>query len=183
MRFVPPALLAALLLTLPSPAQAQRRQPAEGSLAVGGDIGVFIPTDELFGPSPAIEGHADFYVSPRLSVRFGVNWTDPSFDRESSDSLRQIRIGGDFLYNWERGKWHPFAGAGLAAHLLQHKDNGRSIGDGESKLGGALLGGIEYFTARTIALKGEARYQFVGETRNNFDPSGFVLLGGVKAYF
>jgi hypothetical protein len=183
MRCLSPAVLAALLIALPSTVQAQRRQPAEGSMAVGGDVGAFIPTDDLFGPSASLEGHADFYLSPRVSVRFGVNWTDPSFDRESSDSLRQIRIGGDLLYNWERGKWHPFAGAGLAAHLLQRKDNGQSIGDGESKLGGAILGGIEYFTSRTIALKGEARYQVVGETRNAFDPSGLALLGGVKAYF
>jgi hypothetical protein len=49
-------------------------------------------------------------------VRFDVGWTDPPFDRD--DSLRQVRFGGDAIYHWEGGKWHPFAGGGIAAHLL-----------------------------------------------------------------
>ena len=186
MRIPSPSTVILALLAMPLPALAQHhrlRQPAEGSIAVGADVGGFVPTDSAFNTTLALEGHVDFYLTPRVAVRFGVDWAAPSFQRESSDSLRQVRLGGDVLYNWERRKWHPFAGAGLAAHLLQEKDNGHDFGDSESKLGGALLGGIEYFFTRTATVKGEARYQFVGSTRNGYDPSGFLLLVGLKQYF
>jgi hypothetical protein len=181
------SLAIVMIVALPLSAAAQRahptRQPAEGSIAIGGDIGLFVPTDGAFGPSVALEGHADFSLTARIAARFGVDWTDPSFDRESTDSLRQVRFGGDVIYNWEGGKWHPFAGGGIGAHLLQEKDNGRDLGDSETKLGGALLGGVEYFFNRTATIKAEGRYQFVGDTRNGYDPSGLVLLVGLKQYF
>jgi hypothetical protein len=182
------SLAIVILVALPFSSAAQQRhhpprQPAEGSIAVGGDVGLFVPADGAFGPSVALEGHADFYLTARVAARFDVDWTDPSFDRESSDSLRQVRLGGDVIYNWEGGKWHPFAGGGIAAHLIQEKDNGRDFGDSETKLGGALLGGIEYFFNRTATIKAEGRYQFVGQTRNGYDPSGLVLLIGLKQYF
>ena len=180
-RIVPAALAIGLLF--PTAAHAQRRQPAEDSLAVGGAAGVFFPADSQLDTAPYLEGQVAFYFTPRVALRFGVGWTNPGFDRERDDSLRQFRLGADVLYNWEHGTWHPYVGAGFAAHILQLKDNGRDIGDGESKPGGALLGGIEYFFTRTATLTGEARYQFVGDTRNGLSPSGFLLAAGVKQYF
>src|SRR5260221_10194508 len=176
-------VVVALIVVLPLPAAAQRhhqpRQPAEGSVAVGGDVGAFIPSDDALSPSVALEGHAEFYLAPRVSVRFGVDWTDPPFDRDSGDSLQQVRLGADLIYNWEGGKIHPFVGAGVAAHLLQQKDGGRDFGESESKPGGAVLGGVEYFFTRTATMKVEGRYQFVGDTRLGHDPSGFLLLVGL----
>jgi hypothetical protein len=180
------AVFAASLFILPAQASAQgrhARQPHEGSIGVGADFGLFAPVDSALASTVMIEGHGDLYLTPRWAVRFGLGWADPSFERESTDSLRQVRIGGDLIYNWEGGRWHPFAGAGLGAHILQQKDNGRDIGDSESKLGGAMLGGVEYFFTRDTTVKGEARYQFVGDSRNGYSPSGLALLFGVKQYF
>ncbi len=177
------ATVAASLLALPAMASAQARQPAKDSIAVGADFGLFVPADSAFESAVAIEGHGDFYLTPRWAVRFGLNWTNPSLERETSDSLRQLRLGGDLLYNWERGKWHPFAGGGIGAHILQQRDNDRDVGDSESKLGGALLGGAEYFFTRDATIKGEARYQFVGDNRYGYSPSGLMLLFGLKKYF
>jgi len=180
------AVLAASLFILPAQALAQGRQgrqPHEGSIGVGADFGLFAPADSAFESTIMLEGHGDFYLTPRWAVRLGLGWADPSFERESTDSLRQVRIGGDLIYNWEGGRWHPFAGAGIGAHILQQKDNGRDFGDSESKLGGAALGGVEYFFTRDTTLKGEARYQFVGDSRNGYSPSGLALLFGMKAYF
>lgn len=185
-RFLSVAIVAGALAVLPGTALAQGRhprQPAEGSIGVGADFGLFVPSDSALESTAMIEGHGDFYLTPRWAVRFGLGWMDPSFASESTDSLRQVRIGGDLLYNWEGGKWHPFAGAGLGAHVLQQKDNGRDIGDSESKLGGAVLGGVEYFFTRDATVKGEARYQFVGDSRNGYSPSGVALLFGIKKYF
>lgn len=169
-------------LAIPPLASAQPRQPAEGSIAVGGAVGAFLPSEDAFETAPYFEGQVQFQVNPRVGVRFGVGLTDPDFEREDGDSLRQIRLGADLLYNWERGAWHPYVGAGVGAHLLQFKDNGHDIGDGESKLGGSVLGGIEYFFTRDAALGGEARYQFVDDI-DGVGPSGLLLAVGVKKYF
>ena len=173
--------LAAVLCT-PVLTSAQARQPAEGSVAVGGAVGAFLPSDDALDNAPHVEGQVQYQFTPRVGVRFGLGFTNPSFKSESEDSLRQIRIGADLIYNWEHGAWHPYVGAGLGAHLLQLKDNGNDFGDAESTLGGAALGGVEYFFARDAAITGEARYQFVDDI-NGISPSGLLFAIGVKKYF
>jgi len=172
----------AACLAVPSLASAQPRQPADGSVAVGGAVGAFLPSDDAFETAPYFEGQVQFQFTPRVGVRFGVGLTDTDFEREAGDSLQQIRLGADLLYNWERGAWHPYVGAGVSAHLLQFKDNGHDIGDGESKLGGAVLGGVEYFFTRDAAFGGEARYQVVDDI-DGVGPSGLLVAVGVKKYF
>ena len=88
----------------------------------------------------------------------------------------------DIVYNWEGGALHPFVGAGLAAYFLQLKDNGRSFGDSETKLGATLFGGAEFFTGRTTSLKAEARYHIVDDVRG-LEPDGLALTIGFKKYF
>lgn len=160
----------------------QSRMPDQGTAAVGGSAGFFFPSDEAFEASPIIEGFGEYYVTPRVSLRGRLAFTDPSLDREDDDSLRQIQLGFDAIYNWERGKWHPFVGGGLGVHFLQAKDNGRDFGDSRSEPSFNALGGIEYFINRTVSLKGEGRYQWVDDVVFG-DPSGFVATFGVKKYF
>ncbi len=174
-------LFSCVLMGLPQQAEAQR-MPAEGSVSVGGALGVFFPADETFGGSPWLEGQFQYQFTPRVGLRFGLGWTNPEFDVEDEDSLRQIRIGGDLIYNWERRQWHPYVGGGIGAHLMQAKDNGDDIGDGDGTLGVSLLGGVEYFFTDDAAITGEARYQFVDDF-GPYDPSGFVIAIGVKKYF
>ena len=109
---------------------------------------------------------------------FGL--TDPSFAGGSPDSLRQIPLRADVNYNWEGGKWHPFVGAGVGVYFLRFKNNGQAIGDSETKVGFNVGGGLEYFTGRTVSLKGEARYHVIDDTRSGQDPSGFVITAGLK---
>jgi opacity protein-like surface antigen len=176
-----------VLILLPGLAAAQRRGgrgrvPDTGMVAVGGDAGVFVPRDDSFDAAPIFEGTVDFYVTPRVSLRPGVSFTDPAFTREDTDSLRQVRLGFDVIYNWEGGRWHPFVGGGLGANFIQQKDNGNAFGDQQTKASFSALGGVEYFLNRHVSLKGEGRYQHVEDT-NGFDPSGFALTFGVKRYF
>ncbi len=180
------SLVISLVMLLPSLALAQRhgrgRVPDTGMIAVGGDAGVFVPSDDSFDAAPIFEGTVDFYVSPRVSLRPSVSFTDPSFTREDTDSLRQTRLGFDVIYNWERGRWHPFAGGGIGANFIQQKDNGNALGDQQTKASFNALGGVEYFLNRRVSLKAEGRFQHVEDT-NGFDPSGVALTFGVKRYF
>ena len=167
----------------PGVAAAQERAPHAGSTAVGIDVGAFIPAETQFDTAPVINALLEYYLTPRVSLRTNFGLTDPGFSRESTDSLRQIPLRLDANYNWEGGKWHPFVGAGIGAYFLQLKDNGRAFGESETKPGFNLGGGIEYFTGRTVSLKGEARYHVIGNTRGGQDPSGLVITGGLKKYW
>ena len=170
-------------ISLPAVAAAQERAPHAGSTAVGIDAGAFIPASDQLDNALVINALLEYYLTPRVSLRTDFGLTDPGFARESTDSLRQIPLRLDVNYNWEGGKWHPFVGAGVGAYFLQEKDNGQAFGESETKPGFNLGGGVEYFTGRTVALKGEARYHMIGNTRGGQDPSGFVLTGGLKKYW
>ena len=112
-----------------------------------------------------------------------MGWGNPKLKADEEDAIRFIRVAGDVVYNWEGGRWHPFVGAGVGAYFLQAKDNGQPIGESETKPGFNVGGGVEYFTGRTVSLKGEARYHAIGNTRGGQDPSGFVFTGGLKKYW
>jgi opacity protein-like surface antigen len=188
MRLVPYRyIVLALLLTIPTPALAQRaspgaRVPAEGSMAAGGEAGFIASGDDDLTPSFIVGGFFEYYFTPRLSLRPSVTFLDAGFDDENDDSLRQTRLGADVIYNWERGKWHPFAGGGLGVHSLRLKDNGRAFGDTANQFGLTALGGAEYFFNRRTSLKFEGRAMFVDDAFG-LDPGGFAGTVGVKRYF
>ena len=171
--------IAALMLVFPLTAAAQPRQ---GQVALGGDIGVFLPADSQFDGGLFGGAFVEIYPGPRIGVRPSVFVTAPEYERGTDEHERQTRLGVDFIYNWEGGRVHPFFGAGVAAHLLQLTDNGDEIGDSSTELGLALLGGLEYFLNRAWTVKGEGRYQWVGD-RPGFNPDGLALTIGLKRYF
>ena len=172
-------LIAPLMLFLPLTATAQ---PSEGQVALGGDIGLFFPTDEQFDGAVILGGFAEVYPSPRLSIRPSLFLTSPEYERGTDEHERQTRLGVDVIYNWERGQFHPFAGAGLGAHFLQFTHDGEDVGDSDTELGFAVLGGIEWFLNRVWTVKGEGRYHWVDDERG-FNPDGLTLTVGLKRYF
>lgn len=176
-------LIVVSCIAWPGLAVAQERAPHAGSTAVGFDVGAFVPAESELDNALIFSALLEYYLTPRVSLRTDFGLTDPGFSRESADSLRQIPLRLDVNYNWERGKWHPFVGAGVGAYFLRFKDNGQAFGDTETKPGVNVGGGIEYFTGRTVSLKGEARYHAIGNTRAGTDPSGFVVTGGLKKYW
>jgi hypothetical protein len=176
-------LAAALVVTiLATPAWAQRRVPHQDSAAIGGDVGVFLPKQDGMDTGPVLEGFYEYYFDARDSVRLGVGWANPKVERESGDSVRHVRVAVDLLHNWEGGSIHPFVGAGLGTYFLQPRDNGHNVGDSQTKFGGTLIGGVEFFTSDTFAVKGEARYHIVMKA-NGYNPSGLALTIGAKTYF
>ena len=184
MKFASIPIACAFFLVAGSPASAQR-MPAAETTAVGGDVGLFFPKDDRLDRALDVGVFYEYYLSPRVSLRVGFSQADPEFEREDEDSFRQRRLDLSVIYNWEGGKIHPFVGAGFGAYFLQLKDNGESFGDGETKAGVSLGGGIEYFTSRTVSVKGEGRYHVVNNDDLPFglDPSGLSVMVGLKAYF
>lgn len=167
----------------PGVAVAQERAPHAGSTAVGVDAGIFVPKESEFDNALIINALLEYYLTPRFSLRTNFGLTDPGFAQESSDSLRQIPLRVDANYNWEGGKWHPFVGAGVGAYFMQVKDNGQAFGESDTEPGFNVGGGVEYFTSRTVSIKGEGRYHMIGKVRTGQDPSGFVFTAGLKKYW
>ncbi len=179
------SLIAILATLLPAMAEAQRRTPHTDSAAVGGDIGIFMPSDDELEPALSLDGFYEYYLSPRVSVRLGLGWTNPEYDRDPNSHVRHIRIGGDLIHNWEGGAIHPFVGAGLGIYILEPRSNGDSLADSESKLGGVLLGGAEFFTSNSLSIKGEVSYHLISNV-DDFgpaNPDGLKLSIGLKKYF
>jgi len=179
------ALVSTLTLCMAAPALAQRREarnPHDGSSAVLGEVGLFLPTQDGMTTGPAVDGSYEYYLTARNSLRLGVGWANPKVDREHADSTRQIRVGGDLIHNWEGGAIHPFVGAGVGSYFIQGLDNGNSFGPSSTRFGARLLGGVEYFTSPSFSIKGEGRYDAVTKA-NGYNPSGVTFSIGVKSYF
>jgi hypothetical protein len=174
--------LVVLVSALASPAWAQRRVPHKDSGAIGGEVGVFLPKQDNMDSGPVLEGFYEYYFDARDSVRVGAGWAYPKVTGTSDTSVRQVRIAVDLLHNWEGGSVHPFVGAGLGTYFLQSRTDGHNIGDGDTKLGGTLIGGVEFFTSNTFSVKGEARYHIVTKA-GGYNPSGLALTIGAKKYF
>jgi opacity protein-like surface antigen len=177
-------ILIMLLAAIPATAGAQGRVPTTDSGAIGGDVGVFLARDPDLSSGLSLEGFYEYYMSPRLSVRTGLGWSNPQYEesRDPDASLRHVRVAVDIVHNWEGGTVHPFVGAGIGAYFLQRRNAGSNFGDSETKLGGTLLGGVEIFTAPTVSVKAEGRYHIVPRTFG-LDPDGFALTIGLKKYF
>jgi opacity protein-like surface antigen len=176
--------VAYIITLLPAAVQAQGRTPRTDSAAVGGEAGLFLPRADDLKSGLDLFGFYEYYLAPRTSLRLGLEWMHPDYDedRDPDASVRMIRIGGDMVYNWEGGTIHPFAGAGLGVYIIQPRNNGQNEGDSESKFGGSLFGGLEFFTNRTTSVKAEARYHVVPNV-NGFNPDGLSLTVGLKKYF
>jgi opacity protein-like surface antigen len=174
------SIFAMLMAATSSPALAQT--PRTDSAAVGADVGVFLPRADSLKSGIEVDGFYEYYLSPRTSVRLGGGWMNPKLEREDDDSIRYFRVGGDLVYNWEGGSIHPFAGVGLGVYFLQETDNGDSFGDQDTKFGGALFGGAEFFTSNTLAVKAEAKYHVVTNA-DGFNLDGLSLTIGLKKYF
>jgi hypothetical protein len=67
-------------------------------------------------------------------------------------------------------------------YFIQPRVSGSDNVEGATKFGGSILGGVEFFTSKTFAVKAEGRYHIVTKW-NGYDPSGFALTIGLKSYF
>ena len=165
-----------------TPAVAAAQTPRADAGAVGGDIGIFLPKSEGMQSGPNLEGFYEYYPTARTSIRLGLGWANPKLKADEDDTIRWMRVAGDVVYNWEGGSVHPFVGGGLGIYFLQHRNNGENFGDAETKFGGTLFGGAEFFLNNTVAVKGEARYHLIANV-NTYNPDGLALTVGIKKYF
>jgi Outer membrane protein beta-barrel domain len=175
------------LMAANTDAQARRVQvPRAEQSALGLDFGTFVPSasneSDQLDTALIVTGLWEYYFTPRVSVRPSIGFTEPGLKGSPIDNVRMVPMQFDVNYNWEGGRWHPFVGTGMGAYYLQYRRRGSSLGDSETNLGVNLGGGVEYFLNRQFTLKGELRYQHVGDL-GRVDPSGIAFTAGLKRYF
>jgi hypothetical protein len=176
--------LLAIVLALPSQAFAQRRMPHADANAIGADVGLFAPRQDGMGTGLDIQGFFEHYLTARDSLRVDVGWMNAQQNNDSNKSVREVLVGGDLVHNWEGGAIHPFVGAGLGVYFVQPRVSGSNNGNGTTKFGGSVSGGLEFFTSKTFAVKAEARYHVVTDwSEAGYNPSGLALTIGIKSYF
>ena len=170
------AVLSAYVL----PAAAQT--PDTGMIGVGGDLGVFFP-DDTFENALTLDGFAESYVTPRVSLRGMLVWTSPGVNGRTEDHFRQLNLLFNGVYNWEHGAWHPFVTGGAGIYFVRLLREGRDDPDGETRGGINLGAGIEYFIGPLTTVKGETRLDIVSHPPGLPDATGLSFTIGLKRYF
>lgn len=185
-----PSCLVLVLLGV-TPALAQ---PEQGTVAVGADFGLVLPTPSTLDSSATFGGLIEYYFTSRIGARATVHW----FELALNDRLLEMsnrRVGLHGTYNWEHGKWHPFAGGGFSINSLEvsvddddddddadnDEDEDSDIAD-STKPGLDLFGGVEYFFRARTTIKAEIGFQRVADFDVFDGPSNLSLFVGVKHY-
>jgi hypothetical protein len=177
--------LPALAQTRPGP-EGSARVPDTGTIAVGaaGSMAITRAPDLSNGFDLSVTGER--YFAPRLSLRgqVGGSWTD-ILGHSFSGTASPLRVTGNVVYNWEGGKWHPFATAGAGLYRYRFVEDNRVSADNE--LGANFGGGVEFFFSRRDTLTGEVLIHVVpGRTDSllaDYDPRFWTIAAGYKRYF
>jgi hypothetical protein len=179
-------LISALICATPQAIDAQVHTPGENTVALGGNVGVHavdtVSEDDL---GANLEAFAEYYYTPRVSLRAMYGWAEPEQALIPGGTLRHQRVLVNFIYNWELGRFRPFATVGGGAYFLQRRQDGESLGDGVTKPGGNIGWGLEYYL-RTFAIRTEMNVHILDkEDSPAFDGelSGFSWTFGFKVPF
>jgi hypothetical protein len=183
----------AILLCTAIPAAAQRPRegrgpvPAPGMGAIGAQITAAMPSEDSWKNGVDVTGSVEGYLSRRVSVRGSVSgaWLD-IFGRGFNGTINPVAFNGNVVYNWEGGKWHPYATGG--AGLYHYRFSEGITSSSANKFGVDVGGGAEYFFTRHDTLLGEVLVHSVPGTVTSGlttyqKPSYWTLSGGYKKYF
>ena len=174
-----------LAQTRPGP-EGTSRMPDTGTIAVGASGSMAITRAPDLSNGFELGATAERYFTPRLALRgqVGGAWTD-ILGHTFSGTASPLRVTGNVVYNWEGGKWHPFATAGAGLYRYRFVEDDRVSAD--NTLGANLGGGVEYFFTGRDTITGEVMVHFVpGRTNSllaDYDPRFWTIAAGYKRYF
>lgn len=160
--------------------------PARGMSAVGVSIGLAVPGDDGLDNGWTLTATGEHYLTRRVGVRgsIGAAWWNRT-GAGDDNSMSPVLATGNLVYNWERGKWHPYATGGLGLYKFRFTEDG--IDSHDTTVGFNLGGGAEYFLTRSDAITGELLiHPLVGvvDSRNtSYFPWFWTLSAGYKKFF
>ena len=168
------------------PLQAAGAVPDRGMSAVGVSLGVSGPGDDRLENGLVLSAWAERYTTRRVSFRGMVsgNWWGV-IDGPEDDGVSPISAKVNLVYNWERGKWHPYATAGLGLYKFRFTEG--DVDSSATTFGFNIGGGAEYFIRLKDTIVVEALiHPLVGDVESRFSsyiPWYWTLSGGYKKYF
>lgn len=160
--------------------------PDRGMSAVGVSLGVSGPGDDRLDNGLVLAAWAERYMTRRVSFRGMVsgNWWGV-IEGPEDDAVSPIAAKVNLVYNWERGKWHPYATAGLGIYKFRFTED--DVDSSATTLGFNIGGGAEYFVRLRDTIVVEALiHPLVGNVESRFNtyvPWYWTLSGGYKKYF
>jgi hypothetical protein len=173
---------------------AQPERARENTVAIGGDVG-FLASDNgasddapvLQAATANVDAFVEYYYTARTSLRLMYGWAAAQFDSMPDRSLRRHHLTLNFLYNWELGRFRPFATVGGGAYFLSGRESGNLVGRAVTKPGGSLGWGCEYYF-RTFAVKSEMNVHILDKEKNFPELNGNTLTAftwtfGIKVPF
>jgi hypothetical protein len=169
-----------MLIPIVSLAATPSTAPKTGDMAVSGNLGFSVPFDGPFDSvEPAITGTFEYYTTPRISWRGLVGYTSFNGTGSGDPKVNSTFLNANFVYNWERGKIHPFATAGIGVYSNSGSPSLPPDFD-ETVFGVNGGGGIDWFLGPRWGLKFEgSMHAVMGE-----DPNTFLLgTAGVMFWF
>jgi len=169
------------------PLQSQSQAvPDRGMSALGVSLGLSSPGDDRLENGLVLSVWGEHYMTRRVSFRGMVsgNWWGV-IDGPEEDGVSPISAKVNLVYNWERGKWHPYATAGLGVYKFRFTED--DIDSSATTFGFNIGGGAEYFVRLKDTLVVEALiHPIVGDVESRFNsylPWYWTLSGGYKKYF
>ena len=158
-------------------------QTTKGQVAAGGDVGLHFP-DAAFEKTVTLDGFAEYYIAPNVSVRGLLGWASPGFENFTEDHFRQVRLLFNAVYAWKGTQWHPYATAGAGAYFLRQLFANAPDPDSEVRGGLNFGGGVEYYLdkANKSTIKGELRFDVVSQPTGFPDATGVTVTIGFKRY-
>ncbi len=185
--FAASAAPAAAQIVQARPLQSQTQAvPDRGMSAVGVSLGVSGPGDDRLENGLVLSVWGERYMTRRVSFRGMVsgNWWGV-IDGPEEDGVSPISGKVNLVYNWERGKWHPYATAGLGVYKFRFTED--DIDSSATTFGFNIGGGAEYFVRLKDTIVVEALiHPLVGDVDSRFNsyiPWYWTLSGGYKKYF
>ena len=185
--FAASAAPAAAQIVQARPLQSQTQAvPDRGMSAVGVSLGVSGPGDDRLENGLVLSVWGERYMTRRVSFRGMVSgdWWGV-IDGPEEDGVSPISGTVNLVYNWERGKWHPYATAGLGVYKFRFTED--DIDSSATTFGFNIGGGAEYFVRLKDTIVVEALiHPLVGDVDSRFNsyiPWDWTLSGGYKKYF
>ena len=175
-----------LISFIATPVLAQTRVPDRNMGAIGLWGGVAMPSDEVLDNGWFMGVTGEGYLTPRFSIRGQIAgaWFDVN-GGGLDGKVSPMQITGNGVYNFERGKWHPYATAGIGWYRYRFGEGDDRATD--SKVGANLGGGVEYFFTRRDTIAGEITFHIIPDFAESpiFDYKSkyWTLAAGYKRYF
>jgi outer membrane protein len=171
----------------------------KGRVGVTGRIGFLSPADNEADTfhnrtdTGLVAGGGLIYgIDDHIAVELDVTRTE--FGSQTGDfGVTNVSFGGQYRFALQQRQLVPYIGVGLDILATDYDENGGARNDVETKVGGHVSGGADYFLQRNLALTAEAKAVVAPNARitdrqfgsrvGDFDPSSFSTTVGIRYFF